>query len=118
MQERWHLIQSGLDRKNICIRGDSLYVNRILHGHVSNSKFELSSAGSDTSCLSQPNSPKHVTSIVLQDPQQHLHVHTSHSDKPTTPPVNHPSPNDTSFSGVDTRAASATPPLLTPDTQT
>ena len=117
MRERWHLIQSGLDRKNIRIRGDSLYVNRKLHGRVSNSKFELSSAGSDTSCLSQPNSPKHVTSIVLQDPQQHIHVHTS-PDKPTTPPVNHTCPNDTSFSGVDTRAASGTPSLLTPDTQT
>ena len=43
MQERWDLIQSGVLRKDIKIRGDSLYVSNKKYGCALNSKFELCS---------------------------------------------------------------------------
>ena len=39
LAERWHLIQSGVDRKSIKIRRPSIYVNGKLHGKVRNSVF-------------------------------------------------------------------------------
>ena len=43
----WRLIQSGVSRKSIRVRGDSLYVNHELHGRVLNSEFVHESTGSD-----------------------------------------------------------------------
>ena len=48
MQERWRLIQSGVSRKNIRVKGNALYVDNKLHGHVSNSKFTYAPTGSDS----------------------------------------------------------------------
>ena len=60
MQERWKLIQSGVSRKTIRIRGNSLFVSSKLHGRVTNSKFEHAYAGTDTPDLSQPDSPRRL----------------------------------------------------------
>ena len=39
MRERWCLIQSGVSRNSIRVKGDSLYLNHKLHGCVSNSCY-------------------------------------------------------------------------------
>ena len=111
MQERWKLIQSGVSRKSIRIRGNSLFVSSKLHGRVTKSKFEHASAGTDTPHLSQPDSPRPATPAVHQP---HLHVHTSASDKPTTSLVSNTCPQDTSSTSIDTGATLATPPPLSP----
>ena len=111
MQERWKLIQSGVSRKSIRIRGNSLFVSSKLHGRVTESKFEHASAGTDTPDLSQPDSPRPTTPAVHQP---HLHVHTSASDKPTTSLVSNTCPQDTSSTSIDTGATLATPPPLSP----
>ena len=41
LKERWLLIQSGVQRKSIKLRADSILVNGKLHGKVSNSIMEL-----------------------------------------------------------------------------
>ena len=68
MKERWILIQAGTERRNIRIRGNSLYVCGNLHGRVINSKFEhiaeASSLPQNTS-----NSPRCNSPIVQQDQQ-------------------------------------------------
>ena len=51
MQERWDLIQSGVLRKDIKIRGDSLYVSNKKYGCALNSKFELCSNSIQSSSL-------------------------------------------------------------------
>ena len=98
MQERWKLIQSGVSRKSIRIRGNSSFVSSKLHGRV-------------TPHLSQPDSPRPATPAVHQP---HLHVHTSASDKPTTSLVSNTCPQDTSSTSIDTGATLATPPPLSP----
>ena len=117
MQERWNLIQSGVSRKSIRIKGNSLYVSNKLHGRVSNSKFEHASASSETPDLSQPDSPRPTSPIVHHDPQP-LHVHTSTSDEPATSLVSNTCQLDTLSSSVDTRAttATSTSPPFTPAT--
>ena len=42
LKERWCLIQSGVDKKDIKIRGSSLYIKQQLHGKVQNSIFQPS----------------------------------------------------------------------------
>ena len=49
MQERWNLIQSGVSRKSIHIKGNSLYVSNKLHGRISKSKFEHASVAPSSS---------------------------------------------------------------------
>ena len=61
MQERWRLIQSGLSRKSIRVRGDSLYVNHELHGRVLNSKFVHKSTG----CVMPRMNPKALGGLYL-----------------------------------------------------
>lgn len=61
MQERWRLIQSGVSRKNIRVRGDSLYVNNRMHGSVSKLKFKHVATGSGAPCLSQTSSPRRTS---------------------------------------------------------
>jgi hypothetical protein len=41
LKERWNLINSGVDKKTIKIKGSSLFVNNCKHGHISDSKFVL-----------------------------------------------------------------------------
>ena len=47
LKERCHLIDSGIEHRFIRINGNSLYVNRKLHGSVQNSQF-CPAASSDT----------------------------------------------------------------------
>ena len=75
MQERWCLIQSGVSRKNIRVKGNALYVDNKLHGHVSNSKFTHASTDSD-SHQGPSNSPSDASPIVQNDQQSAVHVHT------------------------------------------
>ena len=42
LQERWKLIESGVNRLSIKLRGASIYVNGRLHGKVTSSVFSLS----------------------------------------------------------------------------
>ena len=42
LQERWKLIESGVNHQSIKLRGASIYVNGRLHGKVTNSIFSLS----------------------------------------------------------------------------
>ena len=41
LKERWSLIQSGVQRKSIKLRADTLLVNGKLHGKVSNGMMKL-----------------------------------------------------------------------------
>ena len=78
MKERWSLIQSGIDRKDIKIKDDRLFVHNKLHGQVKNKKFHPDCA---TSVLSSPDTldtPRNSvdgTSIVEGNLQSCCHVH-------------------------------------------
>ena len=76
MQERWRLIQSGVSRKSIRIKGNALYVDNKLQGHVSNSKFTYVSTDSG-SHQGNSVSPSDASLIVQNDQQCTVHVHTS-----------------------------------------
>ena len=103
MRERWHLIQSGVSRKSIRVKGDSLYLNHKLHGRVSNSKFEHATSASVTLPSSQLGSPSRGLVTVQDDNQSDIPVqNTSLSDKLTTPPVNNTCLQVTSSGSVDT----------------
>ena len=66
MKERWSLIQSGVSRSHIRIRGNSIYIHTKLHGKVLNHKFER-----DTQ---EPNSPSSRTnSPIVQQGQLSSH---------------------------------------------
>ena len=41
LNQRWSLIQSGINRKSIKIRGSCLYVNDKIHGQVINSEYQI-----------------------------------------------------------------------------
>ena len=73
LREGWSLIQSGVDRKNIKIKGNSLYVNGKLHGQVFNLKY--SSQDNGPSHPDHPNSSR-STSSVQCDQQSSCDVHT------------------------------------------
>ena len=86
LRERWNLIQSGVDRKNIRIKGNSLYVNGKLHGRVSNLKFVRQDNA--PSHPDHPNSPRSNSPIVQHDQQSSRNVHTlSALDKSTSSSV-------------------------------
>ena len=82
LQERWHLIKSGVARNSIKIRDTRLFVKNKLHGQVINSKFQCELEGSnlssqsDTSCCS-----KNVADVV---PIVVTESHQSGSNVPTT----------------------------------
>ena len=116
MQERWRLIQSGVSRKSIRVRGDALYVSNKFHGRVSNSKFEHASIGPGTPRLSQPSSPRNTSPIVQHDQQSVL----TSPDESTTSLVDNSCLQDPPPSGPDIRTALATPPApngCAPDTE-
>ena len=58
LKQRWQLIQSGISRKNIRIRGNKLYVNNCVHGQIINSEYCVSpssgNVASATNTLSVP----------------------------------------------------------------
>ena len=62
MKERWHLIQTGIDRKSIKIQAANIYVNNKLHGKVYISSFTLSSELSSTNNNSTLLNTSEVTS--------------------------------------------------------
>ena len=78
LRERWQLIQSGVSRKSIRLRGDCLYVSHKLHGRVSESKFVHASTVPSAPCdPDKPNSPSDASPIVQYDQQSSVHVLTS-----------------------------------------
>ena len=106
MQERWDLIQSGVLRKDIKIRGDSLYVSNKKYGCVLNSKFELCSNSIQSSSLCG------FTSTSQQDQLPVFTVHTSPVIPSTTSLVS-PCMQNTPVGGSD---ADSIPHLVTPIT--
>ena len=106
MQERWDLIQSGVLRKDIKIRGDSLYVSNKKYGCVLNSKFELCSNSIQSSSLCG------FTSTSQQDQLPVSTVHTAPVIPSTTSLVS-PCMQNTPVGGSD---ADPIPHLVTPIT--
>lgn len=59
MKERWILIQAGVERRDIKIRTDSIYVNNVLHGKLdSSNNYVKSTIVSDSDSVS-PSTPLH-----------------------------------------------------------
>lgn len=59
MKERWILIQAGVERRDIKIRTDSIYVNNVLHGKLdSSNNYVKSTTVSDSDSVS-PSTPLH-----------------------------------------------------------
>ena len=54
MKERWRLIQSGVSRGDIKVRGPHLYVRGKVHGHYRNSVFQYVSTQSTPPNVTQP----------------------------------------------------------------
>ena len=75
LKEQWRLISSGLDRKSIKIRGSFIFVNKNLHGKVTNFTLSLASVSteqapsivSSLNCHSAPSPPP---------PQSQTHLST------------------------------------------
>ena len=112
LKGRWSLIQSGVSRKFIRIRGDSLYVRSKLHGCVSNSKCEHATSDTGASCPDQLDTPKSDTTIVQHDNLSDYHVHiTSVLDDSTTSHVNDICQQHISPTGTNNSEASVTPTL-------
>ena len=102
MQERWRLIQSGVSRKDIRVKGDALYINNQMHGRASNSKFEHAFSGTG-SHQGQSNSSRDASPIVLNDQHSAVHVHASPDNSSTSVvdnscPLDNPCPLDKSCS--------------------
>ena len=118
LKQRWQLIQNGIDRKFITIKGDCLYVRRKLYGRVIDRTFvpeqPLQSA---LSSMDIPTSSENVASSSSTNQPQMSSIHQSQaivtsppSDKamnmtpsyttPTSPPstVSISSPSNTSSS--------------------
>ena len=106
MQERWDLIQYGVLRKDIKIRGDPLYVSNKKYGCVLNYKFELCSNSIQSSSLCG------FTSTSQQDQLPVSTVHTSPVIPSTTSLVS-PCMQNTPVGGSD---ADPIPHLVTPIT--
>ena len=107
MKERWILVQAGTERRNIRIRGNSLYVCGNLHGWVINSKFEhiaeASSLPQNTS-----NSPRCSSPIVQQDQQLPVFA-TSPADKLSSTSLDdHTRPQPTLFASSNHNPTSVT----------
>lgn len=116
MQERWHLVRSGVDRKSIKLRGDSLYVKDKLHGRVSNSKFVCVSAGPDAPCGSNNPIGPRSTSPTVEHQQQPvtLAVNTATSVSSDTTPVNNPCSQQNTSIDISTPPASPLTPTGAP----
>ena len=67
LNQRWTLIQSGINRKSIQIRGSRLYVNDKIHGQVINSEYQI-----------HPTLANHHSSILSP---------TNTSDTPASNPI-------------------------------
>lgn len=87
LQERWHLIQSGVARNSIKIRNTRLFVKNKLHGQVINSKFQCEgsnlSSQSDTSYCSK-NVADVVPIVVTESHQSGSNVPTLVADPNTS----------------------------------
>ena len=97
MQERWRLIQSGVSRKDIKIKGDSLYVSSKKHGCALDLKFKPCSGSN------QSTTPCDYSTTSQQDQLSVFHVHTSPQEQSTTSLVN----SDTSSGAIDTGPVSS-----------
>ena len=87
MKERWQLIQSGVDRNCIKIKGDCLLVRNKLHGRVLNKKFILESIQSDSPLMDRVESSRNEiddVSIVDDSHQSSDNVVTSPAFVQTT----------------------------------
>ena len=69
LKERWKLIQSGIERKNIKIKNDCLYVNNQLHGRTVNQTFQIDSSSPSGFCTTEMSdvetTPKNL--LIVQE---------------------------------------------------
>ena len=78
MKDRWRLIQSGINQKDIKIKDDRLFVRNKLYGRVKNQEFTSECATSDHSSPDTLDTPKNSvdgSSIVEGNLQSCCHVH-------------------------------------------
>ena len=90
LKERWSLIQSGVPRESIKIRGHRLLIRNKLHGQVTMSGSDISFCR-HTSCSVAENSSDHNAQPIVSAPpplstasQSQSHPHTSVVTSPAT----------------------------------
>ena len=93
LKERRSLIHSGVDRKEIKIKGNTLLVNKEKHGHVINSTFERISRLSNPSQYASQSSLKLNSKITALPDEGKNEIHSqgpSRSDEHSTLPEHVP----------------------------
>ena len=83
LKERWSIIQSGIERKNIKIRNTSIYVNNQLYGKLdSNNKFQQASPPPISSTLSEENTSVKNVTLHIFNPSDITPASTANSSIP------------------------------------
>ena len=91
VQERWRLIQSGMKRKSICLKGTCIFVNNRLHRKMLDSVLSLTLSLSDPaphlkelalSASSKPDS-SHTAVATVSAPAQQINLPVSTQDQST-----------------------------------
>lgn len=97
LKERWVLIQSGTERKNIKIKRSSLYVDGHLFGEVKNSTFIPSSPEIDKESPADDDSAETLVDPSVSNPLVDSHTHTNTTNTtgsnsvPSQPSIRHQS---------------------------
>lgn len=75
LKARWDLIHSGIERKSIKLRANSLYVNNVQHGSVMDFKYVrcVSERSADNVSLPASAYPTHDSTELLSDSAHQLH---------------------------------------------
>ena len=65
LKQRWLLIQSGISRKNIKIRGNKLYVNNYTYDQIINSEYCVSPFSDDDAPAIKTSSDPVIIALLL-----------------------------------------------------
>lgn len=96
LKVRWDLIHSGIERKSIKLRANSLYVNNVQHGSVMDFKYVrcVSERSADNVSLPASAYPTHDSTELLSDSAHQ--IHSPPAIEVITPNPSSPSPFDRS----------------------
>jgi len=117
LKERWQLIQSGVPRNSIKMKGSCLFVSNKLHGRVAGNAFQHEYPSRDTSSLERPESSRNVVdgpSLVEGEHETDCLIPTTTPPvQPVTTPLSSSTQAFTRFDTCDISASFTTPSSVT-----